>query len=48
MWCKVKRGDSEGTIIINGEERRYKTYRIRVVYRWMGTAIEIELKRNKI
>lgn len=36
MWCKVKRGDSEGTIIINGEERRYKTYRIRVVYRWIG------------
>lgn len=36
MRCKVKRGDSEGTIIINGEERKYKTYRIRIVYRWMG------------
>ena len=36
MKCKVKRGDSEGTIIINGEERKYKTYRIRVVYRWIG------------
>lgn len=36
MRCKIKRGDLEGTIVINGEERRYKTYRIRVVYRWMG------------
>ncbi len=36
MWCKVKRGDLEGTIIINGKKRRYKTYRIRIVYRWMG------------
>ena len=36
MRCKVKRGDSEGTIIINGEEKKYKTYRIKVVYRWMG------------
>ena len=36
MWCKVKRGDREGIIVINEKERRYKTYRIRVVYRWMG------------
>ena len=36
MRCKVKREDSEGTIIINGEEKRYKTYRIRIVYKWMG------------
>lgn len=36
MRCKVKRGDTEGTIVINGEERRYRTYRIRIVYKWMG------------
>lgn len=36
MRCKIKRGDTEGTIVINGEERRYKTYRIRIVYKWMG------------
>ena len=36
MWCKVKQEDTEGTIIINGEERKYKTYRIKIIYRWMG------------
>ena len=36
MRCKVKRGNTEGTIVINGEERKYKTYRIRIVYKWMG------------
>lgn len=36
MRCKVKRGDTEGTIIVNGEERRYRTYRVRIVYKWMG------------
>ena len=33
MWCKVKRRDKEGIIVINEEKRRYKIYRIRIVYR---------------
>lgn len=36
MWCKVKRGDREGLVEINGKVRRYKIFRIRIVYRWMG------------
>lgn len=47
MRCKVKRGDSEGTIIINGEEKKYKTYRIRVVYRWMGYSYRSRTKEEQ-
>lgn len=36
MWCTVKRGDKEGLIKVKGELKRFKTYRIRIVYRWMG------------
>ena len=36
MWCKVKRGDREGLVEIKDEIRRYRTFRIRIVYRWMG------------
>lgn len=46
MWCKVKRGDLEGIIVINGEERRYKTYRIRVVYKWMGYGLNKKDKKE--
>ena len=36
MWCKVKREDREGLVEIKGEVRRYRTFRIRIIYRWMG------------
>ena len=42
MRCKIKRGDREGLVEIKGEIRRYRTFRIKVIYRWMGYLREVD------
>lgn len=42
MKCKIKRGDREGLVEIKGKVRRYRTFRIRIVYRWMGYLREVD------
>ena len=42
MKCKIKRGDREGLVEIKGEIRRYRTFRIKVIYRWMGYLREVD------
>lgn len=42
MRCKIKRGDREGLVEIKGKVRRYRTFRIKVIYRWMGYLREVD------
>ena len=42
MRCKIKRGDREGLVEIKGKIRRYRTFRIKVIYRWMGYLREVD------
>lgn len=42
MRCKIKRGDREGLVEIKGKIKRYRTFRIRIVYRWMGYLREVD------
>ena len=42
MRCKIKRGDREGLIEIKGEIKRYRTFRIRIIYRWLGYLREVD------
>lgn len=47
MKCKIKRGDREGLVEIKGKVRRYRTFRIRIVYRWMGYLREVDYTETK-